>query len=65
MSKNGKIDEESKRLIERTRLSLLIIVSKLCLISTTNDNDTNELRDALIIAKGKLSEIELYLMDDF
>ncbi|MGJ0580722.1 hypothetical protein ACR71G_22455 [Xenorhabdus bovienii] len=64
MTEQEKLDADARRLIERNNQVLLRIISKLCLIKTSNEADEYDRQEALRMAKYQNSEIELFLLEE-
>ncbi|MBD1229235.1 hypothetical protein [Xenorhabdus griffiniae] len=63
MTEQEKLDADARRLIERNNQALLRIISKICLIKTSNENDEHDRQEALRIAKHQNTEIEFFLLE--
>ncbi|EMM0854730.1 hypothetical protein ISO73_04655 [Morganella morganii subsp. morganii] len=65
METKKETDRDAERIIERNRAALLEVIARICLITTSNEQDEFDLRCAMKIAKCQLTEIALYQEEDF
>ncbi|MDE9557981.1 hypothetical protein KKJ06_22040 [Xenorhabdus bovienii] len=64
MTEQEKLDADARRLIKRNNQALLRIISKICLIKTSDENDEYDRQEALRIAKYQITEIEHFLREE-